>query len=766
MSKFLYFIFLPILVILTPAILFEKIFLSGDTLHYVYPAVEFFHDNYLSGLNPNLYLGFPVASSFHYAYFNPIYLITFGFFDFLLGYNLVLFLDIFLGALFFYLFARKLPFSKEESVLATLVYIFSQSGTFWYSSLTVSNGLFILPAICFVVCKITSRRPWYFLLLSLVLGYAFLSAHTQYIVMAFVGGFLFLLYRVWEMYDKNISILKNLSPIFLYFFGLVGGVILGAPQILNIIRFFSHITRSDFITFDYIKILDPLRYVLPSLNVYKLTSQEFLPYVGFIPLLLIIYIVIFKIREDRKVLFYSLAFLFFFSLMIKYSPTAYIMKHLPIFQYISQPVRWLYVGNLFLALLSGAGLRLLVENRESDFFKSILIYYRKILALIFILFITINAAGYFLSDYFVGKVQGYFDLHLYAKTSQLPTDYYHSIIKVLINGVLYNFSFFNLNIVLFSVVSILFYILLRYFKSYRFFTNMLILLVALNLTGSFYINTKFADKSLVLNKPDFVKYILGKEDNINSFRVFSYAVPDAQYQKIAALYPNESLEIERFAIEGLIGNINELALVGGLEPNGDKKVQQIIYFYLNRKDDNFGKKIPILSALNTKYIVSPYTLDYASLSLATSTHATKFKVPLYLYENKSVLPRIYLSNEVLYLKEKEDERNLSIILDDKNDFSKITYIECNTCDTKVFNWQNTDSISVLEYNNEYIKLNVKSKYGGWIVIGNANVLGWTAYVDGVKTEIYPANYILQGVYVGEGEHVLELFHKTVWYPYL
>ncbi|MFZ2522103.1 MAG: hypothetical protein WAX44_01690 [Minisyncoccia bacterium] len=764
MSKFFFYIFIPVLVIITPIFFFGKVFLSGDTLHYVYPAVEFFQNNYLSGLNPNLYLGFPVASSFHYAFFNPVYLLIFGLFDFLTGFNLVLAFDIFLGALFFYFFARNLSFDKEESTLASITYIFSQFSTFWFASLTISNGLFILPAICFVVCKITTGKRWYFLLLSVILGYAFLSSHTQFIVMAFVGGAVFLLYRIWEMYDSNISIFKNFTPIFLYFLGLVGGVILGAPQILNILRFFKYITRSDFITFDYIKILDPLKYLLPSFNVYKLTSQEFLPYVGLIPLFLILYAVIYKVRTDKKIFFYSASFVLFFSLMIKYSPTAYVLKHLPVFQYFSQPVRWLYVGNLFLALLSGVGLRLLRENKESEFFKTALKYYKKTLILVVFLFILLNALGYFFGTYFVSKVQNYFDLHLYAKTSQLSTDYYHNIIKVLVDGIIYNFSFTNPNVLLFFSVVVSFYILLKYFRNSRFFVNNILILVIFNLLGSFFINTKFTDKNQVLNKPDFVKFIQDKEKDTNSFRVFSYAIPDAQYKKIAAIYPNESLEIEKFAIEGIIGNTNDLALVGGLEPNGDKKVQQIIYFYLNQKEDNFDKKIPILSAINTKYIVTPYILNSKGLSLATSTSVTKFNVPLYLYENKNALPRVYLSKKVTYLNEGEDKKNLSLVLDDKNDFSKITFIECDTCSDYVLSQVSTDSASVLEYNNEYIRISVKSRLGGWVVIGNANVLGWTASVDGVDTKIYPANYILQGVYLSGGERLLELSHKTIWYP--
>ena len=764
MRKFLVFVVFPMLIVVAPVLLFGKIFLSGDTLHFSYPSAEFFQSHFLSGLNQNLYLGFPWASSFHYAYFNPVYLFVFTFFDFLLGYNLILLLDILLGGIFIYLFARNFSLNKDGAIVASLTYLFSQFSVFWFSSLPITNGLFLLPALALIVCKITSGKFWYAFALPLVLGYAFLSVHYQFIVMAFVGATVMLAYFLWDRYDRSEPLIKNFTPLFLYIGGLFGGLLLGAPQILNTVGFFKHITRSDFINFDYLKILDLGKYFLPNLNVFKLTGQEFFPYIGVTSLLLVLTAIFFQIHKDKKVLFCTVSFLLFFSLMIKYSPTALLMQHIPVFEYFSQPVRWLYVANLFLALLSGFGFQLLVgSSTDSLLIKTILKYYKKVLIFCGLLFVFGNLIIYFLKDYFILYAQNYFDSHLFAQTSQLPIDYYHNLITVLVNGVLYNFSFTNPNVILLFIVLLVVYMCIRFFKGKRFLGNALILIIIFNLIASFFINTKFTDKSLILDKPRLTEFILNREKDINSFRVFSYAISDAQYKEIAALNPNESEEIERFAIEGLVGNTNDVSLVGGLEANGDKKVQQIIYFYLNSVGNDFSAKMPILSALNAKYVVTPYPLNVVGLGLATSTTVTRFNVPLYLYENKNFLPRVYLAKKVIYLEENADEKNLSTVLNPENNFDDLTYVECNTCETFESGFSSADKVSILSYGDESIKIEVTSKAGRWLVVGNGNVLGWTAYLDGNMTTIHTANYILQGVHVPKGVHNVELFYKTEWY---
>lgn len=751
--------------LLGPVLFFKQIFLTGDTIHFSYPAAEFFKKHYLSGLNPYLYLGFPLASSFHYAYFNPMYLVFLRSFDFLIGYHLVLLFDLIVAGLFCYFLLVDLLIDRKAAVVGTITYLFSQFSTFWLASITISNGLFLFPALLWVINKLTNRQYWYGVILPFIFGYAFLSVHYQFIVMTFVGSVAFLIYQIWDRYDLNNSWLKNTTPFYVYIAGLVGGFVIGWPQIYNTLRFFPQITRSDFITYDYLKFFDPVRYVLPDFNVFKLTSQEFLPYIGIVSLILVL-IALTKSLKSRLILFSGTTSFVLISAMVKYSPMALLFQQLPIFKYFAQPVRWLVVGNLFLAVLASIGFKIITNNDNQAFFNKLLTYLKIVIGTIIGFIVLINYIFYLFGTKLVILAQNYFDKNLYADTTGLPLDYYHQLITILASDSFYNVSILNPNVINLTLSLLGLFVVIKYFRNHKQFSNLVIVLIVVNLVASFFINTKFAHQDLILTKPKLVDFILKRDPDVNSFRVFSYGVPDAQYKKIAALNPRESLAIEQFSLEGVVGNTNQLSLIGGLEPNGDKKVQELVYFYLNDINSDFSDKLPLLSALNTKYLITPYLIKDPNLILLTTNLVTEFNIPIYLYENKKVLPRVYLPDNVEYIVPGDDKINLDLVLRPNNNFSKISYVECLDCQIAKTDWlsETESQLSVLEYKDEYIKIKTNFDRERWMVVANANVLGWNAYINGAPTKIYPANYALQAIYVPAGESVVEFKYETSWLP--
>ncbi|MEK7250679.1 MAG: YfhO family protein, partial [Bacteroidota bacterium] len=70
-------------------------------------------------------------------------------------------------------------------------------------------------------------------------------------------------------------------------------------------------------------------------------------------------------------------------------------------------------------------------------------------------------------------------------------------------------------------------------------------------------------------------------------------------------------------------------------------------------------------------------------------------------------------------------------------------------------------------NNEII-LEAKTSQDGLLVLSEMYYPGWKASVDGVETEIYRTDYNLRSVFVGAGEHKVEVkfepatFRNGMW----
>lgn len=71
-----------------------------------------------------------------------------------------------------------------------------------------------------------------------------------------------------------------------------------------------------------------------------------------------------------------------------------------------------------------------------------------------------------------------------------------------------------------------------------------------------------------------------------------------------------------------------------------------------------------------------------------------------------------------------------------------------------------ESIELLEYNNDYIKIKYTADVDRYIVINDYFNNGWKAYINGKETEVVKANYLLRAVEAQKGsEMILELKYK-------
>ncbi|MFN8524357.1 MAG: YfhO family protein [Chloroflexota bacterium] len=60
------------------------------------------------------------------------------------------------------------------------------------------------------------------------------------------------------------------------------------------------------------------------------------------------------------------------------------------------------------------------------------------------------------------------------------------------------------------------------------------------------------------------------------------------------------------------------------------------------------------------------------------------------------------------------------------------------------------------YSNEVVELRTVASEPGFVILTDTYYPGWRAYVDGVETPVWRANYLFRGVAIPKGEHTVEL----------
>ena len=164
-----------------------------------------------------------------------------------------------------------------------------------------------------------------------------------------------------------------------------------------------------------------------------------------------------------------------------------------------------------------------------------------------------------------------------------------------------------------------------------------------------------------------------------------------------------------------------------------------------------------MSMLNIKYIFSSFKLP--NFKLIYETTATEKNIPVYVYENSEVMPRIYFAKDVKYV---SSESAFDELLKVK-DFHEVTIIENHNDQIPMTNQISSPNsqIQIEEFMSESVKIKTYGD-GGWLIYSDANLPTWEAYIDGQKTDIYTANYLFKSVFIPKGEHEVIFKYPGLW----
>ncbi len=189
--------------------------------------------------------------------------------------------------------------------------------------------------------------------------------------------------------------------------------------------------------------------------------------------------------------------------------------------------------------------------------------------------------------------------------------------------------------------------------------------------------------------------------------------------------------------------------IGGYHGAKLKRYQQIIENCLNTElKDRIPINWNIVNMLNTKYIIFNQNLPFENLEYAFHDRKQKMTV----YKNLEYLPRAWFVENLESTILKEEIWNR---LNQKEfDPAKTAIIEKRI--ENVFAPQ-FSKVELVDFNLHYLKFEVETDTTSFLTVSEIYYpAGWRAFIDETETEIYPTNYILRGVVVPKGKHILEM----------
>jgi len=152
--------------------------------------------------------------------------------------------------------------------------------------------------------------------------------------------------------------------------------------------------------------------------------------------------------------------------------------------------------------------------------------------------------------------------------------------------------------------------------------------------------------------------------------------------------------------------------------------------------------------LNVKYIITDKPVN------APGFNSTILDEKTALLVNENALPRVYFVNTI---KTAPMLEVLNLIKTNAFDPKETVYLEDETLNVDIPD--STASVNIIEYKNEYMKVEAKASGNNFLFIGNTFYpLGWKAKIDGKETEIHKANHGFMGVVVPQGNHAIELIY--------
>lgn len=128
-----------------------------------------------------------------------------------------------------------------------------------------------------------------------------------------------------------------------------------------------------------------------------------------------------------------------------------------------------------------------------------------------------------------------------------------------------------------------------------------------------------------------------------------------------------------------------------------------------------------------------------------------------IFENLHAMPRAWLVSEVISAKENEILKAIhTSVLPDGREYrpDRMALIEESlSIEMKKVNLLDS-SVKIVQLTNTNIIMTTQSQDPRFLVLSDIYYPGWLATIDGIATHIFRTNYVLRGVLIPAGEHMV------------
>jgi hypothetical protein len=167
------------------------------------------------------------------------------------------------------------------------------------------------------------------------------------------------------------------------------------------------------------------------------------------------------------------------------------------------------------------------------------------------------------------------------------------------------------------------------------------------------------------------------------------------------------------------------------------------------------RAVRILRTFGTAYLIGPTALDTPDLEPLASTRGA----PIFAYRVRQPAPPAYLASRLIAANSDLEAFN-RMMAPDFRPGADVTVSELPA------GWAKKEpdapgGVSVLEWQDERIRLQVSTEKKSFLVLNEAHFPGWEASIDGEPSLILRANVLVRGVLVPPGRHTVDFSYRPM-----